>query len=81
MLDYSAGMARQINELQTLDEGIGVCHHPVDWNEDGDMTDVHDGGTVNANDDEDGRKTDVIDDRGNWQKIRFDGPTKKGKIP
>jgi hypothetical protein len=82
VVDYSAGMAKQVNEY-VLDETTGVCGHVVDWDQDGTIgeasTSACTSGACDANDN--GTLDEKLDDFANWPALRFDGPKKNGTIP
>jgi hypothetical protein len=77
IVDYSEGMAFTLVENNnTLNEPNGVCGQPVDWNDDGDQTDVN----FNANVDDDGNSTSTVTDFANWRALDFRGPATNGSV-
>jgi hypothetical protein len=75
--DYSHGMGPQVVENNnSLQEATGVCGHPVDWNNDGDTTDVN--LSTDANDESGSAQT--INDVSNWSGLRFNGPADDGQL-
>jgi hypothetical protein len=77
IVDYSDGMAATLIENNnSLDETVGVLGQPVDWNDDGDQTDVG----INANVDDNGSASDTVRDFANWRSLGFNGPASDGTV-
>lgn len=75
--DYSDGMMADVVEnTSSLDEPTGVCGAAVDWNNDGDTTDVD----LNLSADDNANATETLRDFGNWRKINFRGPEQNGDL-
>ena len=73
--DFSEGMANSLVENNnTLNETTGTCGQAVDWNDDGDQTDVN----INANADDNGSSTDTVTDFPNWRALNYRGPANNG---
>lgn len=78
-VDYSAGMAAEVNE-DALDETKGVCAHTVDWNKDG-FEDGEGNPSIFALDaNHNTVKHEKFKDFANWRSLLFDGPVKNGTI-
>jgi hypothetical protein len=70
-IDYSEGMGPTlIGNSNSLDERIGVCGQPIDWNRNGKI-DVK---PVNARIDPDDIEGAFVDDWPNWPNLRYQGP-------
>ena len=77
VVDYSEGMAASLVENNnSLNETTGVCGLPVDWNNDGDQTDVG----INADVDDDGNNTSTVTDFANWRALDLRGPRLNGSV-
>lgn len=78
IVDYSEGMAATLIENNdTLNETTGVCGLAVDWNDDGDQTDIN--LSANADDDDDG-VLGIVTDFANWRALNFLGPVLNGSV-
>lgn len=70
-LDYSEGMGPTlVGDNNSLNEVLGVCGQPIDWNKNGRI----DQGTVTASVDDDDVIGAHVEDMANWPNLRFDGP-------
>jgi hypothetical protein len=71
-LDYSEGMGRTlVGNNHTLEERVGVCGQPIDWNRNG----IIDSTPVDAQlDGEDQNARGQVEDMANWPNLLFDGP-------
>jgi len=77
VVDYSDGMAATLVEnTNTLNEPNGVCGQPVDWDDEGDQTDV----AFNADVDDNGSAIDTVNDFANWRALKFVGPSTNGSV-
>jgi len=65
-----------IGEPARAPETTGVCGLPVDWNNDGDQTDVG----INADVDDDGNNTSTVTDFANWRALDLRGPRLNGSV-
>ena len=75
--DYSDGMAATLVEnTNSLREPDGVCGRPIDWNGDGDTTDVN----INEDVDQNGSSTDTVRDFANWRALSYKGPHSDGTV-
>jgi hypothetical protein len=74
-VDYSHGMGPPVVENDnSLDEPTGVCGPPVDWNNDGDVTDT----SLSTDADDNGVANETLMDFGNWRALLFGGPRSDG---
>ena len=75
--DYSDGMAATLVEnTNSLREPDGVSGTPIDWNGDGDSTDVN----INADVDHSGSSADTVRDFANWRALNYKGPHSDGTV-
>jgi hypothetical protein len=75
--DYSDGMfADVVENNNSLDEPSGVCGVAVDWNNDGDTTDLD----LSVNADDNGASNETLRDFANWRNINFRGPEQNGDL-
>ncbi|MES9970210.1 MAG: hypothetical protein ABW092_09265 [Candidatus Thiodiazotropha sp.] len=76
LTDYSDGMGRNLQE-NCLDETVGLWGgRAVDWNGDGDTTDVCAARVLNS----DGDTNDTVTDYASWANITFVGPRTNGQF-
>jgi hypothetical protein len=76
-IDYSEGMAATlVEDNNSLDEKKGVCGQPVDWNQNGNNTDVN----FNADADRDTTTRGTLADHANWRALDFRGPRLQGAV-
>ncbi len=75
MPDYSEGMGRDLAE-NSLDEPAGLYNNNgIDWNGDGDATDINVAVDLNG----DGDTNDILTDYPNWIKLVYSGPRRNGR--
>ncbi|APG15050.1 hypothetical protein ABH975_006866 [Bradyrhizobium ottawaense] len=76
VIDYSEGMGPElVPNAGSLNEKVGVCGSPIDWNKNG----VIDSQNVSAVVDEDEPTAVKVTDYPNWANLRYDGPRLGGR--
>lgn len=75
VIDYSDGMCRNLNE-SSLNETLGLYNsNSIDWNSDGDTTDINIAVDLNGN----GVTIDILRDYANWFRLVYSGPRLNGE--
>lgn len=76
VIDYSEGMGPElVPNAGSLNEKVGVCGSPIDWNKNG----VINSQNVSAVVDEDEPTAVKVTDYPNWANLRYDGPRLGGR--